>query len=71
MEFGTLCIDIVLVNLVSKYEQVLLVGKLDDSLDVLPGEDLARGVARVDDHNCSHVTFLLGLLDRPFQLLGV
>ncbi len=50
MESTVLVVDVVLVDLIGKDKELLLLRKLDDVLDVSFTEDLAGGVARVDDH---------------------
>ena len=47
-------------HLISKNEKFFLRSKLDDSLNVLPGEDLTSWVAGVDDDDGLDVTLILG-----------
>ncbi len=72
MEFSSFLIDVILVNLVSDDQNVVLVANVDDFLDVALRQDLAGRVARVDDDDASEInTLLFGHLDLLLNISSV
>lgn len=71
MEFAAFRVDVILVDLVGKDEELLLLRELNDVLDVLLGQHLAGRVPGVDDDDGSGVAGLAGLGQGALQLRNV
>ena len=59
MEFGTLLIYVVLINLISDDHDVLLVANIDDLLNVFLRENLTSGVTWVDHYDAPKLDVVL------------